>query len=129
VEKDAAHGVALLRQFIAQGDVEDAVMAQYTLALCYKVGDGVEADTVQAAMWCQRAADGGDAKAIEMLPLIRTCDFCGTTPARQHCNRCRKVRYCGAACQEGHWNRATDPHKGHCRRATDGGLTTLTQAL
>jgi len=75
----------------------------------------LEADTAQAAMWCQLAADGGDECAIEMLPVIRTCDFCGTTPARQHCERCRKVRYCSAACQAAHWNRATDPHKGPCK--------------
>ena len=71
---------------------------------------------VQAALWCHRAATGGDAAAVKLLPIIRSCDFCGKTPARQHCQRCRKVRYCGAACQAGHWKRETDPHKGHCRR-------------
>ena len=93
----------------------------------------MEADTVQAALWCQRAADGGDAEAIELLPLIRTCNFCGKKPARQLCERCRKVRYCNAECQAGHWNRETDPHKGHCRRAAEasqeeaGGASTATQ--
>ena len=71
---------------------------------------------VQAALWCHRAATGGDAAAVKLLPIIRSCDFCGKTLARQHCQRCRKVRYCGAACQAGHWKRETDPHKGHCRR-------------
>ena len=77
------------------------------------------ADTVQAALWCQRAADGGDAGAIDMLPLIRTCSFCSSSPARKHCERCRKVRYCNAVCQAAHWNREADPHKGHCRRAAE----------
>ena len=115
VEKDAAHAVSLLRQAAGHGD-EETPRAQAALALCYKDGVGVEADTVQAALWCQRAADSGYAIAIEMLPIIRTCDFCGTTPARQHCERCRKVRYCDAGCQAGHWKRETDPHKRHCRR-------------
>ena len=82
---------------------------------------------MQAAMWCQRAADGGDEDGIQMLQFIRTCTFCGATPARQHCERCRKVRYCNAVCQAGHWNREMDPHKGHCRRraaeASQGGET------
>jgi hypothetical protein len=80
VEKDAVHGVALLRQVITHGGAAAGMVhvSQLQLALCYKEGIGVEADTVQAALWCQRAADGGDAAAVEMLPLIRTCDFCSS---------------------------------------------------
>jgi TPR repeat protein len=78
-------------------------------------GRGVDADTVQAALWCQSAADGGDAGAIELLARIRKCDYCGSTPARQLCNRCRKVRYCNHQCQAAHWNRETDSHKGPCK--------------
>jgi TPR repeat protein len=110
VEKDAVHGVSLMRQVINR---EDATRA---LATCYMEGNGVEADTVQAALWCQSAADSGDAQAIELLPTIRTCSFCFSRPARKHCERCRQVRYCDAECQTIHWNRETDPHKSHCRR-------------
>ena len=117
VEEDAAHGVALSLQVTTQEDAVKTAMAQSQLVARYVTGNGVEADTTQAAMWCQRAADGGDEDAIEMLPMIRTCTFCGTTRARQHCERCRKVRYCNAACQAAHWHRETDPHKGHCQRA------------
>jgi len=115
VEKDAAHGVSLLRQVLTQESAWTA-NAQFALALCYRDGEGVEVDTVQAALWCQRAAEGGVAEAIENLAIIRTCNFCGTTPARKHCERCRKVRYCDTMCQAAHWNRATDPHKELCRR-------------
>jgi hypothetical protein len=115
VEEDAVHGVALLWQSIEEDD-EFAALAKATLADCYMKGVGVEADTVQAALWCQRAADGGSEHAMAVLPLIRTCTFCGTTPARKHCERCRKVRYCSTSCQAAHWNRETDPQKGHCRR-------------
>jgi TPR repeat protein len=123
VEKDAAHGVALLLKAVTQED-ETTAMAQSLLAQCYMMGEGVEADTVQAAPWCERAAKAGHARAIELLPIIRTCNLCGASPARQHCERCRKVRYCNAACQAGHWKRETNPHKGHCRRAADGGAST-----
>jgi TPR repeat protein len=133
VEKDAAHGVSLLRQVTNREDATKT-LAERTLAICYMDGNGVEADTAQAALWCQRAADGGDEWAIRKLPIIRTCDFCGTTPARQHCERCRKVRYCDATCQAAHWNRYTNPHKSHCRRrATEasqqeaGGASTSAQ--
>ena len=114
VRKDAAHGVSLLRE-LARADDAVTSKAQAALALCYMDGEGVETDTVQAALWCQRAADGGDAEATQMLPMIRMCDSCGATPARQHCKRCRTVRYCNAVCQAGHWNHETHPHKGHCR--------------
>jgi len=133
VAKDAVHAVTLLWQLIDQGGTY-ATMAQAELAACYYTGLGVEADTVQAALWCQRAADGGDEDAIHMmLPMIRTCNFCGTRPARQHCERCRKVRYCNTTCQAAHWNRETEPHKGHCRRAAEasqleaGGASTSAQ--
>ena len=101
-------------------------MAQITLATCYAEGDGVEANTVQAALWGQRAADSGDAMAIANLAITLECDFCGATPARKHCVRCLKVRYCDASCQRAHWNHETDPHKGNCRRAADGGASTST---
>ena len=125
VAKDGAHAVTLLRQVTDHGGV-DAMFAKAKLAGCYWAGNGVEADTVQAAVWCQRAADGGSAFAIDLLTTIRKCDFCGTTPARKHCERCRKVRYCDVGCQAAHWNRVTDPHKGLCRRAaqaSQGGET------
>ena len=133
VEKDAAHAVTLLSEAATQDDASTG-MAQSALAACYMEGVGVEADTEQAALWCQRAADGGDAQAIQMLSNIRTCTFCGTTAARKHCERCRKVRYCNTTCQAAHWNRETDPHKGHCRRAAEasqggeaGGASTSAQ--
>jgi hypothetical protein len=122
VEKDAAHGVSLLRQVITQDDVSKAD-AEIALSLCYMEGNGVAADTVQAAVWCRQAAEDSSERAIMMLPIILECDFCGTTPARQLCVRCRKVRYCDRQCQLAHWNRETDPHKGpckeHCRRAAE----------
>jgi len=118
VEKDAAHGVSLLRQVVTQEDAQKT-NAETTLTICYMEGNGVDADTVQAALWCQQAATSGNELAIRLLPVIRKCSSCGTTPARKHCERCRKVRYCSAACQAAHWKRETDPHKGHCRRAAE----------
>jgi len=59
----------------------------------------------------QSLVTGGNARAIEMLPFIRACDFCGATPARQLCQRCMKARYCDAECQMSHWRRETDRHK------------------
>jgi len=121
VEQDAARGVTCLLRFITHDDAATAVVsaAQSQLAQCYASGQGVEVDTAQAALWCQRAADGGDADAIGMLPIIRTCTFCGIRPVHKHCERCRKVRYCDTTCQAAHWNRETNPHKGHCRRAKE----------
>ena len=124
MDKDAAHAVSLLRQVITQEDVwkEDA---ETSLAMCYATGTGMDADTVQAALWCQRAATGGSEQAIENLATIRRCDFCGTTPARQLCVRCRKVRYCDHQCQLAQWNRETNAHKGpckeHCHRVAEAG--------
>ena len=115
VAKDAAHAVFLLRKAAEQDDQMRAD-AQTRLAECYATGEGVEADTAQAAVWCQKAAKSGFEPAIEFLPIIRRCDFCGATPARQLCKRCMKARYCGVACIQGHWIRAADPHKDHCRR-------------
>jgi len=138
VEKDAVRGVSLMRQVINQED-DTKAKAEHALTLCYMDGNGVEADTVQAALWCQKAVTSGDEQAIELLAIIRECDFCGTTPARQLCVRCRKVRYCDHQCQLAHWNRETDPHKGpckeHCRRAAEaslqeaGGAVASTSAL
>jgi len=133
VAKDAVRAVTLLLELMSREDNEATVDGQFLLAACYATGDGVEADTVQAALWCQKAAAGGDAHAIELLPLFRRCNFCGTTPARKHCERCRKVRYCNITCQAAHWNRESDPHKGHCRRAGEasqqeaGGASTSAQ--
>ena len=118
VEKDGAHALSLLSEVIAREDSSKAD-AQGAIAHCYATGNGVEVNTVQAAMWCQRAATGGCKQAIRFLPLILRCDFCGTTPARQVCDRCLKVRYNDAQCQRAHWNRETSPHKGHCRRAVE----------
>jgi len=113
VEKDAAYGVSLLRQVINREDATKS-KAERTLTICYMNGNGVEVDTVQAALWCQKAVMSGNEQAIELLSIIRECDFCGSTPARQLCVRCLKLA---------HWHRETDPHKGpckeHCRRATE----------
>ena len=70
---------------------------------------------MQAALWCQRAATIGNELAIESLAVIRECNFCGSTPARQLCVRCLKVRYCDRQCQVAHWNHATDAHKEPCK--------------
>ena len=136
VEKDAAHGVSLLRQVITQEDGTKAD-AESALAKCYMEGNGVEADTVQAALWCRKATLSGSEHAIWNLAIIRRCDFCGTTPARQLCVCGLKVRYCDHLCQLAHWNRETDPHKGPCkehrRRAAEasqqeaGGASTSAQ--
>jgi hypothetical protein len=114
VEQDAAHGVSLVRQVINQEDGNKA-RAEKTLAICDMTGDGVASDTVQGALWCQKAVTSGDARAVELLAGIRRCDFCGITPARQLCVRCRKVRYCDHQCQLAHWNREGDAHKGPCK--------------
>ena len=124
VEKDAAHAVNLLRQVIDQED-DTKSDAEIALAVCYMEGNGVEADTVQAAVWCQNAVTSGSEYAFSNLAIIRRCHFCGSTPARQLCDRCLKVRYCDRQCQLAHRNRDTDPHKGpckeHCRRAAEAG--------
>jgi TPR repeat protein len=99
VEKDAVHGVALLRQAVEQEDVNQS-RAMTALSTCYMTGTGVEADTVQAALWCQRAAAAGDPAAVLNLPLIRKCHFCGTTPARQLRARCRR---CATATTGASW--------------------------
>ena len=114
VEMDAVHGASLLRQVINQDDAS-RTDAEVALASCYMEGNGVEVDTVQAALWCRKAVTSGDARATELLPIIRRCDFCGSTPARQLCVRCLKARYCDHQCQLAHWNHATDPHKGPCK--------------
>jgi len=108
------HGVSLMRQVINQEDTTKAGAAR-VLTMCYMEGHGVEADTVQAALWCQSAADGGDAEAIELLARIQKCHYCGTTPARQLCDGCQKVRCCDHQCQLAHWNREVDAHKGPCK--------------
>ena len=114
MEKDAAHGVSLLRRSITTVD-ERRADAEMALAVCYAEGNGVEADTVQAAAWCQKAVTSGSELAIEMLAVIRQCNLCFSTPARQLCVRCLKVRYCDRQCQLAHWNHATDAHKGPCK--------------
>ena len=43
MEKDAARGVALLRQVATQDDAAAKISAQSTLAACYMAGIGVEA--------------------------------------------------------------------------------------
>jgi len=136
VEKDAVRGVSLLGRAIATVD-ERRADAEMALAACYAEGNGVEADTVQAALWSLTAVTIGNELAIEFLAIIRECNFCHSTPARQLCVRCLKVRYCDRQCQLAHWNHATDAHKGpckeHCRRAAEasqqeaGGASTSAQ--
>ena len=120
VEKDGAHAVSLLRQILAQEDSSAEIItdAQSALATAYASGNGVEADTAQAALLCKRAAQGGSWQAIQNLPLTLKCHFCDATPASKVCARCRKVRYCDAQCQRARWNREADPHRAHCRRRT-----------
>ncbi len=48
----------LLKYVTQEADEAGMVMAESALAECYMDGNGVDADTVQAALWCQRAADG-----------------------------------------------------------------------
>ena len=70
VDKDVARGVAYLRQLIATeltstGDVATVMSpavrasAQSALGMCYATGEGVEADTVQAALLLERAVGAG----------------------------------------------------------------------
>ena len=77
----------------------------------------------------QRAIAGSDAHAVETLPFILQCFFCGATPARQLCVRCRKARYCGAACIQRHWNNEIDPHRGDCRRAVEAAMVLEVEAM
>ena len=46
--------------------------------MCLRFLDGVDADEDEAPKWCVRGATGGDEKAIQMLAIMRRCDFCGT---------------------------------------------------
>jgi hypothetical protein len=55
----------------------------------------------------------------EKTEEIRECANCGAHDAAMSCSACFlgggvKVRYCGEACQQQHWRRATDPHKATC---------------
>ena len=68
--------------------------------------------TTAAAVAAKAAATAATTNAafaatatIDMQPIIRTCDFCGTTPARKHCDCCKKVRCCDTACQARHKTR------------------------
>ena len=57
MEQDAARG--RLNYVTQGGDEAGMVKAESALADCYMKGNSVEADTVHAVLWCQRAADGG----------------------------------------------------------------------
>lgn len=61
VQADTA--VAALRSQAASGDVK----AQLTLALRYRDGTGVNKDDAEAMMWAHRAADAGNADAMDFI--------------------------------------------------------------
>ena len=45
-------------------------MAQYNLGGCYFDGRGVDQSYAEAVKWCRKAAEQGDADAIEVLRLL-----------------------------------------------------------
>ena len=68
MERDAAHGVTLLRQAAEREPaVRSQAKAQARLAACYMTGEGVAANRAQALMWGQKVANGGDEFAFKML--------------------------------------------------------------
>lgn len=55
--------IETLRSRAAGGDVK----AQVDLAHCYRDGKGVAKDSAQAHQWAHRAADGGQADAMDFV--------------------------------------------------------------
>jgi TPR repeat protein len=104
-----------LLQAVTQEDQIQAE-AQFTLSSCYITGEGVEADTVQAALWCQRAAKGSHPDAIENLPLVRKVRLLRNNARPPAVRPLREGALLYRRCQLAHWNRETDTQKGHCRR-------------
>ena len=58
-------GIALIRRSAEQGYTE----AQYNLGRCYYNGEGVSQDYTQAVYWWSKAAEQGNADAIELLKV------------------------------------------------------------
>jgi TPR repeat protein len=67
--------LADLRESAQQGDAN----AQFTLGECYKYGEGVAKDAVEAVKWFRKAAEQGDAKAEFNLGL---CYYTGKGVAK-----------------------------------------------
>ena len=47
----------------------------------------------------------GDARGPDDRPASESCAHCGVRGATSRCSRCRKVVYCGRACQAAAWGR------------------------
>ena len=47
----------------------------------------------------------GDARGPDERPVSESCAHCGVRGATSRCSRCRKVVYCGRACQAAAWGR------------------------
>ena len=113
-----------MRQVVTQGDAATSRALLLSRSATRRVKASVEADTVQSELWCQRGATGGDAKGIKLLPIIRKCDLCGTTPALGSGvqplpeGALLRRRVPGGALEP-----ADEPHKGRYRRAADGGAS------
>lgn len=58
-------GIALIRRSAEQGYTE----AQYNLGHAYCFGEGVSQDYTQAVYWWRKAAEQGNADAIELLKV------------------------------------------------------------
>lgn len=58
-------GIALIRRSAEQGYTD----AQYNLGRAYWLGDGVSEDKPQAVYWWSKAAEHGNADAIELLKV------------------------------------------------------------
>lgn len=50
-----------------------------------------------------------------MQTVYKTCSHCGSPGAMRKCAGCKIALYCGAGCQESHWNK----HKHVCRAASN----------
>jgi TPR repeat protein len=106
VEQDDAQAVAWWEKAARAG----AVVSQYNLGLCYMHGTrGLPKNARRARSFLKAAAAQGDAKAIENLKLLNTCESCGAPDANRTCGGCKSVksirvaRYCTLACQTKDW--------------------------
>ena len=106
VAQDDAQAVAWWEKAARGGNVE----SQHSLGRCYMHGfRGLPKNARRARSFLKAAAAQGDAKAIEDLKLLNTCERCGAPDANRTCGGCKSVkgirvaRYCTLACQTKDW--------------------------
>jgi TPR repeat protein len=106
VEQDDAQAVAWWEKAARGGHVG----SQCTLGRSFMHGTfGRPKNARRARSFLKAAAAQGDAKAIEDLKVLNTCESCGAPDANRTCGGCkskkciRVARYCTPACQTKDW--------------------------